>query len=1041
MKIKQVNIQAFKSYLEKKDGIFDFSYGNESDVANIVSIYAPNGFGKTSFYDAVDFCITNNVTRYIRDDKVRVKNDKLSKKGSYILRNSKAPSSLDTKIDLITSDDEVITSRVIKNKRGKKRDYLFKDSDTPEDKKYFRDLMLSQEAIDAFLRETEPAARYEKFAENHVNELSELTDKRKKIQKILDDVNTAVAKENDEKQKADKALLEVNADQTILTKLQELISQCSNLDLSITPIQSDFDKDKYKLLKLEVRSLLDSLAQDSTQKSLLKIAYLDFIESFEFVKLSIERIQNARGRINLFSIKQQLIDQKDELKKLELNSSTLDNRYDKISEICNDEDNFFKKLSNKNDLLAKNKKLKKDFELKESEKQLLTVQVSEAEKSLHQTKLESDSLLEKEKNSQALFARKTELEKNLLGLKNKNGKLVKELNNKNLDLEKLKIQLNYFNNFDIHYPVAEEIESIDVKLLNQLHAEFKNNILRIDTLNLDLTAKKNEIATIEQHSSAISELIQLGSQIIEQTQTNNCPLCSHSHQNFETLKAEVKNNKALDSISSALIQSQSEIESKIKDLKIENDAISSKYDESKNIKIQKCLDLIAKLNANIESLNNDKSQLDSEIKYSNNEYESLLKSSLAMNQAEYSSYLRKSIEDKERVLTFTNDKIQKNLETIQRLDNSFKSLSDEETLIYQKIKRIEDSKIYQQFIEICRIENVNHALGVDVLREKFSELKLNYAINVQTIKNNIQQLSEKIKTNENKLPDAFKKLTVDEQQIMIEQAEKTVKSESEKLKKYSNIFPEIVDIAVFDVDQRYQDAKEQHLTIEHDIQKINERLNFLKMLESSADEALKLSESVKLQNEIELLSIKISSLEKLQKTLKADIKLLDDRIKAYIDDYFYLDVINEIYKTIDPHPEFKKIEFSYVASNSKPELHIKVKDNEGNEIIAPSLFFSSAQINVLSLSIFLAKALNTKDYDGNNTHCIFIDDPVQSMDSINVLSVIDLFRNIAFKFDKQLIISTHDENFHGLLKKKIPPHLFKSKFLKLESFGKVAVEQ
>lgn len=107
MKIKQVKIQAFKSYLEEKDGIFDFSHGNENDVANIVSIYAPNGFGKTSFYDAVDFCITNNVTRYIRDDKVRVKNDKLSKKGSYILRNSKASKSLDTKVDVFTSDNQV----------------------------------------------------------------------------------------------------------------------------------------------------------------------------------------------------------------------------------------------------------------------------------------------------------------------------------------------------------------------------------------------------------------------------------------------------------------------------------------------------------------------------------------------------------------------------------------------------------------------------------------------------------------------------------------------------------------------------------------------------------------------------------------------------------------------------------------------------------------------------------------------------------------------------------------------------------------------
>ena len=237
MKIKQVKIQAFKSYLEEKDGTFDFSHGNENDVANIVSIYAPNGFGKTSFYDAVDFCITNNITRYIRDDKVRVKNDKLSKKSSYILRNSKASNSLNTKVDLVTSDNNVISSRVIKYKKGNKRDYLFKDSDTPKDKKYFRDLMLSQEAIDAFLRETDPATRYETFAKNHVNELSELTDKRKQIQKILDDINTLVKTDNKIKQDKSIASLIVNVDEAILTKLDVLISECDKLDLNITAIQ------------------------------------------------------------------------------------------------------------------------------------------------------------------------------------------------------------------------------------------------------------------------------------------------------------------------------------------------------------------------------------------------------------------------------------------------------------------------------------------------------------------------------------------------------------------------------------------------------------------------------------------------------------------------------------------------------------------------------------------------------------------------------------------------------------------------------------
>jgi exonuclease SbcC len=54
------------------------------------------------------------------------------------------------------------------------------------------------------------------------------------------------------------------------------------------------------------------------------------------------------------------------------------------------------------------------------------------------------------------------------------------------------------------------------------------------------------------------------------------------------------------------------------------------------------------------------------------------------------------------------------------------------------------------------------------------------------------------------------------------------------------------------------------------------------------------------------------------------------------------------------------------------------------------------------------------------------------------LSLIDVFRAICIQFKKQLIITTHDENFHELLKKKIPATLFPAKYLRLESFGKVA---
>lgn len=46
MKIKKVEIQAFRAYNLKNNGIFDFTLENER-TSNFVAIYAPNGFGKS----------------------------------------------------------------------------------------------------------------------------------------------------------------------------------------------------------------------------------------------------------------------------------------------------------------------------------------------------------------------------------------------------------------------------------------------------------------------------------------------------------------------------------------------------------------------------------------------------------------------------------------------------------------------------------------------------------------------------------------------------------------------------------------------------------------------------------------------------------------------------------------------------------------------------------------------------------------------------------------------------------------------------------
>jgi len=88
----------------------------------------------------------------------------------------------------------------------------------------------------------------------------------------------------------------------------------------------------------------------------------------------------------------------------------------------------------------------------------------------------------------------------------------------------------------------------------------------------------------------------------------------------------------------------------------------------------------------------------------------------------------------------------------------------------------------------------------------------------------------------------------------------------------------------------------------------------------------------------------------------------------------------------------------------------------------------------LSLSIFLAKALQNST---PKLKTIFIDDPIQHLDSINILSFIDLMRIIIEQEERQLIITTHDESFFNLLQKKMPSDIFNTKYLELVSVGKL----
>lgn len=135
----------------------------------------------------------------------------------------------------------------------------------------------------------------------------------------------------------------------------------------------------------------------------------------------------------------------------------------------------------------------------------------------------------------------------------------------------------------------------------------------------------------------------------------------------------------------------------------------------------------------------------------------------------------------------------------------------------------------------------------------------------------------------------------------------------------------------------------------------------------------------------------------------------------------------EVYDRLAPHPSFTHLtmfhDVYYGKGRSSPRILDPVRGVEAN----PNLVCSEGQLNVVALSYFLA--LNLETQQGGLPFAV-LDDPLQAMDVINVLGFCDVAR--ALRQHRQLIITTHDRRFGGLLERKLSPREMGQRTLHLE---------
>lgn len=129
-------------------------------------------------------------------------------------------------------------------------------------------------------------------------------------------------------------------------------------------------------------------------------------------------------------------------------------------------------------------------------------------------------------------------------------------------------------------------------------------------------------------------------------------------------------------------------------------------------------------------------------------------------------------------------------------------------------------------------------------------------------------------------------------------------------------------------------------------------------------------------------------------------------------------VLQRIYETCDPHPSLKAVRLVSSLFRGRGLLGTVIEDPEIKSVRSddPARILSSSQINVLAVSLFLALNLTVRSLP---LQCAILDDPLQSLDDLNLLGLVDVLRHV--KDRRQMFISTHDYRFGTLLRRKLRP--------------------
>ncbi|MBV4418925.1 AAA family ATPase [Clostridium tyrobutyricum] len=344
---------------------------------------------------------------------------------------------------------------------------------------------------------------------------------------------------------------------------------------------------------------------------------------------------------------------------------------------------------------------------------------------------------------------------------------------------------------------------------------------------------------------------------------------------------------------------------------------------------------------------------------------------------------------------------------------------------------IEEIINYTSNIYIRKLINIQNLIKLKGKVENYLNLAQKYSIDyklitIEFLEENISELTDNIKSlnfnvqREEELLNVISSYNHSTLLIEFQNSLKKINYINLPLNRKYNLLNEALlnlKNEVFDVDDLLLIGIE-----ELNLKDIEKRINICKYIKynielSNINSSIKSinEQEVKIDGEHKKISREIKKITKIIKEIKKVIKETEINQVSRI-----AEPLDEIYRKITRNTNIRRINF-HRANTQNGNAELEVIDLKNNKSPFANIL-SSGQISTLAISIFLSKAMINKN---QLMRCYFMDEPIQTMDDLNVLSFVDLLRfQLSEKsnnniFMDQIFISTCDNDLERLILHKM----------------------